>query len=276
VKVEINGKTEITGIFGFPVGHTLSPVMQNAAYESKGLNYRYLPFLVSPEKLGDAVRAIRALHIRGVNITIPHKEKVMQYLDEVHEEAAFIGAVNTVVNDAGRLTGYNTDGRGFMQSLAEQGIDVEDKDILINGAGGAARAVSYFLAKRAGRLAIFGRTPQRRDLLIHDLKKMSTHVGVADDLSSAGQFQMIINATPLGLKDDDPLPFEASRLKTGQVVCDLIYKKTRLLHEASRKGCVTLDGTGMLLWQGASAFQLWTGQQPDIAVMREALLRYSL
>lgn len=276
MKVEIDGKTEITGIFGFPVGHTLSPVMQNAAFASLGLNYRYLAFLVAPEKLEHAVEAIRALSIRGVNITIPHKEKVMQYLDEVHEEAAFIGAVNTVVNDAGRLTGYNTDGRGFMHSLAEQGIDVEGKDILINGAGGAARAVSYFLAKSAGRLAIFGRTPEKRDLLVHDLKKMSTHVGAAEDLSHAGKYQMLINATPLGLKDDDPLPFDTSRLKPGQVVCDLIYKKTRLLDEASRKGCVILDGTGMLLWQGASAFQLWTGQQPDIAVMREALLRSSL
>ena len=137
--MDISGRTKILGIFGYPVEHTLSPAMHNAALKSLGLDFCYVPFSVHPDLLDKAVSAIRALNLRGVNITVPHKEKVMPFLDRVDEEAAFIGAVNTIVNNGGSLEGYNTDGRGFMQSLAESDISVEDKNILIIGAGGAAR-----------------------------------------------------------------------------------------------------------------------------------------
>jgi shikimate dehydrogenase len=247
--------------------------MHNTAFESLGLNYCYVPFLVHPESLEQAVQAIRALDLRGVNVTVPHKESVMYFLDVIHEEASFIGAVNTIVNDKGLLTGYNTDGRGFMQSLSEEHIAIDGKDVLIVGAGGASRAVSYYLAQKAKNVSIYGRTRKKAEKLVHDLKQVSNRVSFLEELSDIDRYDIIINATPLGLKEDDPMPVEASRIGKNQVICDLIYKKTRLLREASQKGCTVLDGLGMLLWQGMFAFELWTGLKPDINIMREALLK---
>jgi shikimate dehydrogenase len=269
--IQISGRTKITGIFGYPVEHTLSPAMHNAAFKALGLDYCYVPFLVHPDYLKDAVKAIRALNLCGVNVTIPHKEKVMPLLDEINEEASFIGAVNTIVNSGGNLIGYNTDGKGFMQSLIESGISVEGKDILIIGAGGASRAVSYYLSQKTKTLYLYNRNKNRAEKLVQDLKKIRNNVTLIEDISSIERFHIIINATPLGLKKEDPLPFDISLLRPGQTVCDLIYKKTRLLEEASKKGCATLDGLGMLLWQGLFAFELWTGKTPKVEVMRNAL-----
>ncbi|MEW6585052.1 MAG: shikimate dehydrogenase [Nitrospirota bacterium] len=269
--MRISGRTRITGIFGFPIEHTLSPAMHNAAFEALGLDYCYVPFLVPPDLLGDAVRSIRALGIAGVNVTVPHKEKVMLLLDEVDEEASFIGAVNTIVNAGGRLKGHNTDGRGFMQSLAEKGISVKGASVLIIGAGGAARAVGYYLCGKAGGVFIHGRTKDKVERLVRDLGKIRSNAELVEDLSGIGRFDLVINATPLGLKDSDPMPLSADLLTKGQIVCDLIYRETALLREASKKGCVTVNGLGMLLWQGVEAFQLWTGKRPDVEVMRQAL-----
>lgn len=270
--IQISGRTKITGIFGHPVEHTLSPAMHNAAFKALGLNYCYVPFLVHPDYLEDAIKAIRALNLCGVNVTVPHKEKVMPLLDEIYEEASFIGAVNTIVNSEGRLIGYNTDGRGFMQSLLESGISVEGKNVLIIGAGGASKAISYYLSQKTKTLYLYNRSKNRAEKLIQDLKKIRDNVTLIEDISSIERFHIIINATPLGLKKEDPLPFDTSLLRAEQTVCDLIYKKTRLLEEASKKGCVTLDGLGMLLWQGLFAFELWTGKKPQVEVMRNALM----
>jgi len=269
--VRISGRTKITGIFGYPVEHTLSPGMHNAAFEKIGLDYCYLPFLVRPDYLEDAVKSIRALNFSGVNITIPHKEKVMVFLDEVDEEAAFIGAVNTVVNSGGILKGYNTDGRGFMRSLSENGVEVKNKDVAIIGAGGAARAIGYYLSRDAGTLSVYGRTKERAETLVRDLDKVKGNVALMRDILEVQKFHIIVNATPLGLKENDPLPFDPEVLKPGQIVCDIIYKKTGLLHEASKKGCVAIDGLGMLLWQGVLSFELWTREKPPVEVMRNAL-----
>ncbi len=269
--MKISGKTAITGIFGYPIEHTLSPAMQNAAFEAAGLDYCYVPFLVHPDGLENAVKAIRSMNIRGINITVPHKEKVMPFLDEIREEALFIGAVNTIVNTDDRLIGFNTDGRGFMKSLNESGISVKDKDILIIGAGGAARAAGYYLCMEARSLTLYGRTRSKVERLAGDLRKVGDVVSTIDNLSDIERFRMIINATPLGLKNDDPLPFDANKLGKKQIVCDLIYKHTRLLKEASEKGCSIVNGLGMLLWQGALAFELWTGKMPPIDVMRRVL-----
>jgi shikimate dehydrogenase len=269
--MNICGKTTITGIFGSPIEHTLSPAMQNAAFEATGLDYCYVPFLVYPDGLENAVKAIRSMNIRGINITVPHKEKVIQFLDEISEEALFIGAVNTIVNTDGRLIGFNTDGRGFMKSLDESGISVKDKDILIIGAGGAARAVGYYLCMEARSLTLYGRTISKVERLAADLTKVKNIVSTINDISDIEHFHIIINATPLGLKSDDPLPFDVNRLSPGQTVCDLIYKETRLLKEASIKRCNVINGLGMLLWQGALAFELWTGKMPQIDVMRSVL-----
>lgn len=269
--MDINGRTKITGLFGYPVEHTLSPAMHNTAFRDLGLNYCYVPFLVHPDSLANAILGIKALNLAGVNVTIPHKEKVIPMLDEINQEALFIGAVNTIVNSGGRLLGYNTDGRGFIQSLTEKDISVEDKDVVIVGAGGASRAISYYICQRAKSLSLFDIDKEKVGNLVHDLKQISKSVSPIEDFSSIDNFNIIINATPLGLKEKDPLPIHTELLKKEQVVCDLIYKRTRLLEEASKKGCITLDGLGMLLWQGALAFELWTGKKPDVEIMRAAL-----
>jgi shikimate dehydrogenase len=268
---QINGRTKITGLFGYPVEHTLSPAMHNAAFKALNLNYCYVPFLVHPDHLENAVKAIKALNICGVNVTVPHKEKVIKFLDEINDEASFIGAVNTIVNSDSKLIGYNTDGRGFIQSLLESGILIEDKDILIIGAGGASRAISYYLSQKGKTLFIYNRSNDRAKRLVQDLKKIRNNISFIEDISSIERFHIIINATPLGLKKDDPLPFDTSLLRQDQTVCDLIYKKTRLIEEASKKKCVTINGMGMLLWQGIFAFELWTGKKPQVEVMRNAL-----
>jgi shikimate dehydrogenase len=271
LQVKITGKTKITGLFGYPVEHSLSPAMHNAAFKSLGLDYCYITFPVRPEHLQDAVKAIRALNFRGVNVTVPHKETVIPLLDEIHEEASFIGAVNTIVNSNGKLTGYNTDGRGFIRSLAESGFSLAGKDILIIGAGGASRAISYYLCQKSKSVTIYNRTRTRAEKLVRDLKKLCHNVSLQDRFSHIEDFHIIINATSVGLKKEDQAPFETSMLKKTHIICDLIYKKTRLLKEASRKGCKVLDGSGMLLWQGMLAFELWTGKKPNPEVMRNAL-----
>ncbi|MEW6001142.1 MAG: shikimate dehydrogenase [Nitrospirota bacterium] len=271
--MKISGRTKITGLFGYPVEHTLSPAMHNAAFEALKLDYCYVAFLVSPDYLEDAVRAIKALNLRGVNVTIPYKEKVIPLLDQVDDEASFIGAVNTIVNSSGRLIGYNTDGRGFMKSLDENNIFIEGKDILIIGAGGASRAISYYLSQRAMNLFLYDIDKERAEKLVGDLRKIRNNVFGIEDMTDIDRFHVIINATPLGLKKEDPLVFETTFLRADQIVCDLIYKRTALLEEASKKGCITLNGLGMLLWQGAFAFELWTEKKPPIDVMRDALYK---
>jgi shikimate dehydrogenase len=270
--MEINGKTRITGLFGYPVEHTLSPAMHNAAFSALGLNYCYVPFLVHPDSLTNAVQGVRAMNLAGVNVTVPHKENVIPFLDEVSEEASFIGAVNTIVHDKGRLTGYNTDGRGFMQSLAEKGVSVEGKAVIVIGAGGASRAISYYLCKKAKSLSLFDIDKQKAGRLVSDLKQIKDAVSVTEDLSGVDGFDIVVQATPLGMKDADPLPVDAEKLRKEQIVYDLIYKKTRLLRKAEERGCVTLNGLGMLLWQGVFAFELWTGQKPDVEIMRSILI----
>jgi shikimate dehydrogenase len=270
--MDISGKTRITGIFGYPIEHTLSPLMHNSAFKTLGLDNCYVAFRVLPEELPNAVKAIRSLNLLGVNITVPHKEKVIPLLDEVNEEASFIGAVNTVVNKDGRLIGYNTDGRGFMSSLAEAGISVDRKDIVILGAGGASRAISYYLSEKASKLSLFDIDKQKAKKLVNDLQKIRNNVFFLDNLDNIDTPEIIINATPLGLKPDDPLPLNPDFISPEMIVCDLVYKKTKLLQEGEKKGVKTLDGSGMLLWQGVLAFELWTGIKPPVEVMREVLL----
>jgi shikimate dehydrogenase len=272
-KMNITGKTRITGLFGYPVEHTLSPAMHNAAFEHLGLDYCYVPFLVHPASLGRAVESIRALSLAGVNVTVPHKEAVIPMLDEVNEEASFIGAVNTIVHREGRLTGYNTDGRGFMRSLEENGIMIAGKKVLLAGAGGASRAVGYYLSEKAGSLDIYDIDEKKLEKLASDLSRIRGNVSALPRIENQAGFDIIVNATPLGLKKDDPPPVDLEALLPAQTVCDLIYKRTRLLDLAAQKGCRTMDGLGMLLWQGVLAFELWTSVPPPADVMRSALLK---
>jgi len=270
--MNISGTTRITGLFGYPVEHTLSPVMQNAAFLHCGLDYRYLPFSVRPESLRNAVEAIRALSLSGVNLTVPHKEAALPFLDRLDGEASAIGAVNTITNHDNVLTGYNTDGKGFIMSLTEQGVLLEGSKVLIIGAGGASRSIGYYLSRTAKGLHLYNRNREKAEGLASHLSQHSGNVEVITNLTTLDAFDIIINATPLGLKRHDPLPLDPVLLHPGQVICDLIYHKTPLLIKAAARGCRTIDGLGMLLWQGAYAFELWTGINPPVEVMRTALL----
>lgn len=270
--MKITGKTKITGLYGFPVEHTLSPLMHNAAFEHLGLDYCYLPFSVHPDFLKNAVESVRALNLAGVNITVPHKESVIPYLDNVNEEALFIGAVNTIVNQQGTLIGHNTDGRGFMRSLLEYNVSPESKKILIAGAGGASRAIGYYLGQKAKELYLFDIDKTKLEKLASDLSEIRDNIKILDDTTQLRHFDILINATPLGLKTTDPVPFDVSVLSPEQTVCDLIYKNTPLLAHAAQKGCKTINGLGMLLWQGVLAFELWTRDSPPVEIMRSALM----
>lgn len=270
--MNITGRTKITGLYGYPVEHTLSPLMHNAAFEYLGIDYCYLPFSVHPDSLKNAVDAIRALNLAGVNVTIPHKEAVIPCLDNVNEEALFIGAVNTIVNQDGKLTGYNTDGRGFMRSLSENNISADNKKVLIVGAGGASRAISYYLSEKADTLYLFDTDKIKLEKLASDLSGVRDNITILHHTADLSAFDVLINATPLGLKATDPLPLDVSALAAHQTVCDLIYKTTHLQSLALQKGCKTINGLGMLLWQGVLAFELWTRTLPPVEIMRNALI----
>jgi shikimate dehydrogenase len=277
----ISGKTKIYGIFGYPVEHTFSPGMHNSAFKKLEMDARYVPFAVPPERLEDAVRAVVPLGLCGLNITVPHKERVMPFLDEFSEEARLIGAVNTIEVRKGRLIGHNTDGRGFLRSLRERGgMDPKGKTFLFIGSGGAARAVSFSLALAgAAEIAFLDLDVRKASQLAKDIRSKT---GVPAACIShemlqvyANNAECMINATPLGLKRTDPLPIPATLVSRKQLVCDLVYNplETALLKMAKRKGAKRLPGLGMLLYQGVIAFEIWTGQKAPILVMKNALSR---
>ena len=270
--MNISGKTKIVALLGYPVEHSLSPEMHNRAFKSLDIDYCYIALEVNPDMLRAAVNGIRALGFAGVNVTVPHKEAVMPVLDIVDSEASFIGAVNTVVNSNGKLTGYNTDGRGFMKSFEEEGIDVEGKKVFIIGSGGGARAISYYLSEKTSDLFLFDVDTEKADKLKDDLLINRKNVHRPDGLEEIRNVDIVINATPLGLKQDDPLPLDVSMLNQSQIVGDLIYRETPLQREAAKRSCRTFNGLGMLLWQGVLAQELWTGKTPPLEVMRKALL----
>jgi shikimate dehydrogenase len=217
------------------------------------------------------VAGLRALGLAGGNVTVPHKERVIAHLDEVDEEARFIGAVNTFVGREGRLVGYNTDGRGFMRSLEEAGVAASGAHVAIVGTGGAARAIGYYLAREAARLDLFDIDRARAEALARDLGTVGRDVRLAPDTACVAEATIVVNATPLGLRPTDPLPFDPARLRADATVIDLIYRETPLLRAARERGLRTLDGLGMLLWQGVLAFRLWTGVLPPVDLMRERL-----
>ncbi|MBF0486660.1 MAG: shikimate dehydrogenase [Nitrospirae bacterium] len=268
----ITAHTKLAGLIGNPVGHSLSPAMHNAGFKAIGLDCRYLAFPVAPNMLGDAIHGIRALNFLGANITIPYKEKAVQFLDEIHEEARFIGAVNTIVNFNGKLIGHNTDGRGFMKSMEEAGVTLNNKRVFMVGAGGAARALTYYIAKEAAVLRIFDTDTPKINSLVRELKKVSPDVYAEVSTDAINNSDILINATPLGLHPGDPLPINKTLLREGLVVCDVIYKDTPLLVEAKKLNCQTVNGLGMLFWQGVLAFELWTNTKAPIDVMRDALV----
>ncbi len=277
----ISGKTKLFGIFGYPVEHTFSPGMHNAAFKKIGMDACYVPFAVSPERLADAVRSVLPLGLCGLNVTIPHKEKIIPFLDWLSEEARLIGAVNTVEVRDGKLIGHNTDGRGFLRSLKEHAkFDPRGARFLFIGSGGAARAVAFSLALAgAGRITFVDIDTQKAANLARDIREKSgveTQTISPDAVAAhAAEADCLINATPLGLHKGDPLPIARGHIGRQHLVCDLVYNppETRLLRAAKVRKAKRLPGMGMLLYQGVIAFEIWTGKKAPVAVMRSALAK---
>ena len=270
------------GIIGYPIGHSMSPVFQQAALDACGVDARYVAYQVAPDEVEGFVNGLRQPGIMGINVTVPHKLAVMPFLDEIDDWATEAGAVNTIVNRQGRLTGHNTDGYGFLRALRE-GADFEPQGrrTLILGAGGAARGVVLALAREGvGGLTIANRTPERAD----SLAQLAQNRGITcqaislagEDLAEAAALaELIVNCTTIGMthgpgEDDTPLPGNA--IPQTALVNDLVYNplQTRLLREAAQAGARTLGGIQMLVYQGAASFEMWLERPAPVPVMLEA------
>lgn len=270
--------TVMYGVFGDPVRHSKSPLMLNCAFRAAGINAAYAAFHIKPGTLKDAVAGIRALQFRGINVTIPHKVEVMDYLDHIDEDARAIGAVNTIVNDNGVLKGYNTDGIGYVRSLKEEtGISLAGKRVLMLGAGGAARGIAYALAREGvAHIVIANRTEERAQELARALSGFTRAEGVpasrvADYVSGAG---LVINTTSIGMHPHvQELPMDPALLHKELVVSDLVYNPriTALLQKAGEAGAQIHSGLGMFIYQGAYAYEYWTGLEAPVAQMRAAV-----
>lgn len=263
------------GVLGWPLEHSLSPAIHNAAFRRLGLDWVYLPFAVPPEELAAAVQGLRALGSVGVNVTMPHKEAIVELLDDVSGDAHSIGAVNTVQNVGGRLIGHNTDVDGFLAFASDDaGLALEGSRCLVIGAGGAARAIAYALDRaRASRVAVAARrTEQARSVLAIIDQAEKAEVEWSQLPEEATGFDVIVNATPLGMAGHDPLP--SLSLMQGQAVVDLIYDppETPLVEAAKRTGGAGWGGLGMLVHQAAASLRIWTGQEAPTEAMSVAAL----
>lgn len=283
--MKIDGNTKVYGIFGWPISHTASPAMHNAAFRHSGINSVYVPFHVPPGDIKRAVKSIIPLGISGVNITVPYKEAAFKLVDDMTKEARLIGAVNTIVVQGDKLIGHNTDAQGFGRSLKyDGGTNPYRKNVVLLGSGGAARAVAIHLAMtNVKSLCIVNRTFTRAIRLARYVKRRFPNIkinpaslrskAINEALESA---DILINATTCGMKRGDPLLVDHSLLPPDIVVYDLIYKpkETKLITGARQMGLKTVNGFGMLLYQGAAAFELWTGKKAPLEIMRQALEIY--
>ena len=279
--MEKNYRAEITGVFGDPVDGNPTGVMEEAAYEAKGLPYRYLTLKVTKEDFPDAMKSIRALHMKGMNLTMPHKITVLPYLDELSQAAKIIGAVNTIlVREDQTLFGENTDGKGFVQALNNAGESLEGKKIAILGAGGAARAIAVECALAgASCVTIINRTEEKAKEL-SELVKKHTKADSAWICAQKGQkipegTQILINATSIGLhpQSDQKPDIDYTTITSDMTVADVVFNPadTLFLKEAQKNGAKTVNGLGMLACQGALNFTLWTGVEAPLDVMEEKL-----
>lgn len=280
---QVNYKHELVGCFGYPVVENPTGVMQEAAFNAAGLAWRYLLLEVQTHQLADAVRAARLFGFRGFNCTIPHKVEVLKYLDEVSPEATLMGAVNTVRREGERLIGENTDGKGFIRSLKEDAaVNPDGKRIVVLGAGGAARAITVELALcGAKEIILVNRSKERGEALVSLLKeKTPAKVDLVlwkSTYSLPAGIDILVNATSIGLYPNvhEKPDIDYGELAPCMIVCDVIPNppRTPFLKEAETAGAHTLDGLGMLVYQGAIAFKMWTGQEASLSVMRNALAK---
>ncbi len=276
MKKEINGKTKIIGVIGKNIKNSLSPLFHNQIILKHSLNFCYLPFQVAETDLSKAIQGIKTLNTRGVNITFPYKEKVIEFLDEAEESARRIGAINTIVNNKGFLTGYNTDVIGFKKSLQEDGkFVIKGKKAVILGAGGAARAVVYaLLEEEIEEICIFNRTLEKAKKIKQNLSsffpksRISVFLLEGENLKEKiEKAHLLVNATSLGMPpriDNTPLPDE-KLFHPNLLVYDLIYRpaRTLFLRQAKRAGAKIINGLPMLVYQGIESFYLWTGLKPE-------------
>ena len=281
--MEKNYRAELTGVFGDPVDGNPTGVMTDAAFEACGLNFRYLTLKVTEDDFPDAMKALKALHMKGINLTMPHKLAVIPYLDELSQAASIIGAVNTVlVRDDGTLFGENTDGKGFIEALGHEGTQVEGKVITILGAGGAARAIGVECALAgAKKIIIFNRTPEKAQelaqLILDNTKAQACALAWNGRQSIPEDTDILINATPIGF---DPHPdrkpdIDYDTITDKMVVSDVVFNpaKTLFLEEAAGRGAKTVSGLGMLACQGGRNFTIWTGVEAPLELMEQTLRR---
>jgi len=281
----ISGKTKVCGIIGDPIEHTMSPAMHNAAFREMGMDCVYVAFGVKGEDLGRAIAGVRGLKMMGLNVTIPHKVAVIPLLDKLDPLAERIGAVNTIVNDDGTLTGYNTDATGFLQPLLEKGVEPKGKNVVVVGAGGASRAVSFILADRGAGLTIVNRI-EELDWAVELAGRISGAFNrevkalelTGENLAGAiEKADILVNATSVGMSPNtDVTPVPADLLKPGLIVYDIVYNpvKTKLIKEAEAAGAETVSGIDMLVWQGILAFEKWTGKKPPFDLMKAEAVKF--
>jgi shikimate dehydrogenase len=278
----VTGKTTVTGIIGYPIAHSLSPVMHNAAFAALGLDWTYVPFAVAPEALREAVAGLKALGVVGYNVTIPHKVAIMPLLDRIDPQAELIGAVNVVALKEGVLTGYNTDGIGLLAALGRNfGFVPAGRSVLVVGAGGAARAAAAALAGAgAGQVTIANRSAGSADALVASLAPRLPEVRFAvaslealADSSFLSGFNLIVNTTSVGMRQDSFAGLSLAGLKFGLCAYDMVYAPsvTPFMSEARSCGVPTANGLGMLVAQGEAAFSIWTGTAPPEGCMAAAL-----
>lgn len=276
----LSGKTYVVGILGHPVSHSASPSMHNAAYEHLGLDYVYVPFDVEPGRVGDAVESLRALSLRGVNVTVPHKEAVIDYLDHIDPLAKKMGAVNTIVHRNGRLMGYNTDGPGFVAAIRyDFGLELSGRQVVLLGAGGSCRAIVVsLLESKVASITLLNRSVDKATLMVRSLGASNVRVcGLQSDMAQdvLSQADLVVNTTSVGMVPDiqhSPLQ-DFSWVQKGQCVYDIIYSpaKTRFLSEAEQAGARIANGVSMLAGQGVLAFELFTGTKCSFSFMKEQI-----
>ena len=279
----VDSSTGLLGLIGWPVHHSISPRIHNAAFKDRKLNLIYLSFPVPSASLASALAGARALGLVGLNVTYPHKQAVVPLLDDLSEEAKLIGAVNTIHIQQGRATGYNTDGRGLLAALrAEQNFDLRGRRILVIGAGGAGRAISVQAALSGAELIYLADRETERAVQLAHLINTRISEGRARVLEMGGkewetalrEVQLVVDATPLGMKPDDPKVFDPGLLSPSSLVVDLVYNpaETALLKEVRRRGITGMNGLGMLVHQAALSWEIWTGRKAPLQLMKETAL----
>ncbi len=265
------------GLIGWPVAHSLSPPMQNAGFKAAGIDAEYSLVEVAPEMMDKVIPEMKT-KFAGWNCTIPHKQHIIKFLDELDETAKILGSVNTVVNLNGHFKGFSTDGYGMEMSIKESfNANIKGNSLLFLGAGGAAKAVAlYFAILGAKRIGILNRTVEKAIELKNEIQKINSIIEVEyDDMSAknidTSKYEILIQCTSVGLKAGDPTPVEMNIIHKHHKVVDMIYKRTEFLKMAEAKGCQTADGVGMLLFQGVRAWEIWTGKKAPVEAMRASL-----